>query len=295
MKIENVRKNYVGHLMAFVCVAVWGTTFVVTKVMLNDFLAIEIAMFRFILAFAFLNIIKPKRLKVGDIQKEKYFIAAGLMGVTLYFLLENIALSYTTAANVGVIISTVPFFTGIVTMIFFKGKKLTKQFVLGFIIAMIGILAISYNNVSELSLNPLGDILTILAAITWAFYSNYIKKIGEFGYPMLLCTRRIFFYGILFMIPATFAFPFQWNLERFLNPIYLGNIFYLGFGASAICFVVWNIAIKKIGTVKSSIYLYLSPIITMMASAIVLQEPMTVVTFIGAALTTVGLIISSKS
>ncbi len=289
------KMKYMGHLMALFCVIVWGTTFVVTKVLLTDFLAIEIAMFRFILAFAFLYLIKPQRLKIGEWKKEKYYIAAGLTGVTLYFLTENIALSYTTAANVGVIISTVPFFTGIVTMLFFKGKRVSRQFMIGFVVAMLGILAISYNNVNELSLNPLGDILTILAAITWAFYSNYINKISEFGYPMLLCTRRVFFYGIVFMIPATFAFPFQWNLERFLNPIYLGNILYLGFGASAICFVVWNLAIKRIGTVKSSIYLYLSPVITMIASAIVLQEPMTIVTYIGAALTTAGLVISGKS
>lgn len=288
-------KTYVGHMMALGTVLVWGTTFVSTKVLLTDFQAIEIAMFRFLLAFIFLNMIMPARLHIGDWKRELYFIGAGITGVTLYFMTENVALVYTTAANVGVIISTVPFFTAIVSMLFFGGNKLNKKFMMGFLVAIIGIAAIMFNGATELQLNPKGDLLTIAAAITWAFYSNLINKISEWSYPMIQVTRRVFFYGIIGMIPFTIFMPFQWELTRLASGIYGGNLLYLGILASGICFVTWNLAVKKIGTVKTSVYIYMSPVITIIASAIVLEEPMNMVTLAGVILTTVGLIISNKS
>ncbi|MFI3207644.1 MAG: DMT family transporter [Eubacteriales bacterium] len=287
-------KAYAGHILALCTVIVWGITFVSTKILLVEFQAIEIAMFRFILAFLFLNIIMPARLHVRDWKRELYFIGAGLTGVTLYFMTENVALIYTSAANVGVIISTVPFFTAIVGRVFFKGKKFTKKFLLGFVVAMAGIIAITYNGATELQLNPMGDLLTLAAAMAWAFYSNFVNKISTWSYPMIQVTRRIFFYGILFMIPFTIFLPFEWNLGRLANGVYLGNLLYLGFVASGICFVTWNIAVRKIGTVKTTIYIYLSPVVTIIASVIVLDEPMTVVTFAGVILTTIGLVISGR-
>lgn len=290
-----MNKTYVGHIMACMTVIVWGTTFISSKVLLNDFAPIELALFRFFLAFAFLNIIKPQRLHVKDWKKERYFIAAGITGITLYFMTENVALLYTTAANVGVIISTVPFFTAIVGRLFFGGAKLTKKFVIGFVVAMAGISAICFNGATELALNPMGDLLTIAAAITWAFYSNLVNKISEWEMPMILVTRRIFFYGIVGLLPFAVFMSFQWNLERFTNMVYLGNILYLGIIASGICFVTWNLALRTVGTVSTSIYLYMSPVVTIIASAIVLQEPMTMVTGIGVVLTTAGLVISGRT
>lgn len=289
-----MNKNYIGHAMAFATVIVWGTTFISTKLLLNEFQPIEIALFRFILAFVFLNLIKPERLHIKDWKREKYFVAAGITGVTLYFMTENVALLYTTAANVGVIISTVPFFTVIVGRLFFGGKPLTKKFIIGFLVAITGIVAICFNGATELALNPLGDLLTIAAAVTWAFYSNFVNRISEWEYPMIQVTRRIFFYGMVFLIPFALLMNFQMDLSRFTSGVYLGNLLYLGIVASGICFVTWNLAVKMVGTVKTSIYLYMSPVVTIIASAIVLQEPMTIVTGIGVVLTTSGLLISSR-
>ncbi len=291
MKIE---KYYWGHGLAAGTVLVWGTTFIATKLLLADFMPIEIALIRFVLAFLFLNIIMPKRLHVREKGREKYFVLAGITGITLYFMTENVALLYTTAANVGVIISTVPFFTAIVSRWFFGGNKLTKNFLLGFLVAMLGIMAISYNGVAELALNPMGDLLTLAAASTWAFYSNFVNKISQWGLPMIQVTRRIFFYGILFLIPFAFFMPVTWEWNRFTNGMYIGNFIFLGILASGIGFVTWNQGVKILGTVKSSIYLYMSPVITIIVSAIVLQEPMTIVTILGTGLTILGLIISGK-
>lgn len=66
-----------------------------------------------------------------------------------------------------------------------------KNFTGGFIVAMTGIVLISFNG-QNLELNPLGDLLAIIAALVWAFYSILTKKISNFGYPVILSTRRTF-------------------------------------------------------------------------------------------------------
>lgn len=143
-----------------------------------------------------------------------------------------------------------------------------------------------------LKLNPIGDILAILASIVWAVYSILTKKIGEFHYNIIQSTRRIFFYGLLFMAPALFLLDFKFGLDRFTDILNLSNILYLGFGASALCFVTWNFSIKTLGAIKTSIYIYIVPIITMITSVIVLNEKITWISFLGMILTLLGLFIS---
>jgi len=222
------------------------------------------------------------------------FMAAGLCGVTLYYLLENIALTYTTASNVGVIISIAPFFTAILANWLLDGEKPKANFFIGFFAAIIGIFLISFNGSAVLQLNPIGDLLAILAAIVWAAYSILSRKISQFGYNTIQTTRRIFCYGLFFMIPVLFPFHFEWGLERFTQPANLFNILFLGLGASALCFVTWNLAVKFLGAVKTSIYIYLVPVITVVTSVIVLSERVTWMSAFGTVLTLAGLFISEK-
>lgn len=283
-----------GHLAALITILIWGTTFISTKVLLVDFQPIEILFFRFLMGLLALLIVYPHRLKGTTMKQESIFVAAGLCGVCLYYLLENIALTYTMASNVGVIISVAPFFTAILSHLFLKqDEKLRANFFIGFIVAMLGIGLISFNGAS-LQLNPIGDLLALLAAFLWACYSILTRKISSFGYHTILTTRRVFFYGILFMIPALFLFDLKLDLSRFANTTYLLNILFLGLGASALCFVTWNFAVKRLGAVKTSIYIYLVPVITVAASVLIIHEPFTWITGIGTVLTFAGLLISEK-
>lgn len=287
-------KSTVGHLSALLTIIIWGTTFISTKIMLVDFQPVEILFFRFVMGLLALLVVCPHRLKGTTRRQELTFVAAGLCGICLYYLLENIALTYTMASNVGVIISVAPFFTAILTHLFIKGEeKLRANFVIGFVVAMVGIFLISFNG-SKLELNPTGDLLALLAALIWACYSVLTKKISSYGYNTILTTRRVFFYGILFMIPALFLFDFQLGLSRFTNPVYLLNIIYLGLGASALCFVTWNFAVKVLGAVKTSIYIYMVPVITVVTSVLILHENITVMAGVGTVLTLAGLALSES-
>ena len=106
-------KKTFGHLAALLTIVIWGTTFISTKILLVDFKPVEILFFRFVMGFVILLAISPKRLKTKSRKEELTFVLAGLCGICLYYLLENIALTYTLASNVGVIISVAPFFTAI--------------------------------------------------------------------------------------------------------------------------------------------------------------------------------------
>ena len=222
------------------------------------------------------------------------FALTGLCGVTLYYLLENIALTYSMASNIGVIISIAPFFTAILSHFILKEETLNQNFIIGFMAAMVGIMLISFNGSSNFKLNPLGDILALLAALVWAVYSILTKRISDYGYSTIQVTRRTFMYGVTFMFLTLIPLGFKLDLGRFSNPIYLGNILFLGLGASALCFVTWNMAVKILGAVKTSIYIYIVPVVTVVTSIIVLHEQITLMAFIGTVLILIGLFLSQK-
>lgn len=292
MKQEKDRS--LGHIFALITILTWGTTFVSTKVLLVTFTPIEILFTRFLIGFIALLILYPRRLTLSDRREEWLFIAAGASGIALYYLLENIALTLTTASNVGIIVTIAPFFTALFSMLFLKTEKPKKQFFIGFLVALIGIALISYNGNNDLEINPLGDLLALLASLMWAIYAILTKKISDLGYNTIQTTRRIFFYGLLFMLPLLFFLDFNLELNQFMNWVTGANILFLGLGASALCFVTWSNAVRILGAVKTSVYIYLVPVVTLLTSIFILKEPLTIKLIIGALLTLMGLWISEK-
>ncbi|AFM42403.1 DMT(drug/metabolite transporter) superfamily permease [Desulfosporosinus acidiphilus SJ4] len=145
-----------------------------------------------------------------------------------------------------------------------------------------------------LKVNPLGDILASLAAIVWAVYSVLMRKISKFRYNTIGCTRKVFFYGLLFMIPSLFFAPYHFDYYAFTKVQNMFNLLFLGLGASAVCFVSWNWSVRILGAVKMSVYIYIVPVITIAASALILHEIITWVAFVGAILTLAGLYISER-
>lgn len=287
-------KTATGHLAALITILIWGTTFISTKVLLGTFTPIEILFIRFFIGYLALWLVMPRRLQLNDRRQEWYFIFTGLCGVTLYYLFENIALTYTLASNVGVIISIAPFFTAIFGYFFLHGERPGTRFFVGFALAMAGICLISFGSEAALSLNPLGDLLAVGAAIIWAMYSTITKKISAFGYPTIQTTRRTFFYGILFMVPVLAVMGFEVSAANLANPTNLLNLIYLGLGASALCFVTWNFAVRVLGAVKTSVYIYMVPVITTVFSWLILHEEITPVTVCGIVLTLAGLFLSER-
>ncbi|MEC2427431.1 DMT family transporter [Bacillus safensis] len=287
-------KQLLGHLAAMFTIFLWGSTFISTKILLTAFSPTEILFFRFFIGYLALVIIYPVTMKVRNKKHEGMFALAGLCGVVLYYFLENVALTYTFASNAGVISSVVPFFSFLLSYFLLKDEPLHSRFFIGFFIAMTGIVLISMNGMTTFQLNPLGDALALTATIVWAFYSILSKMINQYGYHIIQVTRRVFFYGLLWMIPLIWHFKIRLDWEWLTNPSFAFHLLFLGLFASAICFLTWSFSVKTLGVVKSSVYIYGVPIITMVISIIVLHERLTFMSALGTALTLGGLLLSDK-
>ena len=285
-------KRTLAHILALFTSVVWGTTFVSTRLLITNGLSPHGIMFvRFIIGYIMLCILSKGRIKVKSLKEEFLFFLAGLCGMTLYQLFENVALSYTQASNVSVLISVAPLITGILASRF-SGEKLTNSFLLGFIISISGIFIIGLNDSFVLKISPKGDLLAILGAAVWGFYSIIIKALGSRSYNIISVTRRIFFYGMTITAFVMPSLGFDITVSYFTTPKFLFNLMYLGLIASAICFVTWYYAIKILGAAKSSVYIYLNPLITILFSVVFLNEHITAYMVVGTVLIVTGLLIS---
>ncbi|MGL4695823.1 DMT family transporter [Enterococcus larvae] len=294
MKKVETNKLY-GHLSALFTVGIWGMTFISTKILLKDFTPFQILFLRFLLGYILLWLVSPKLLKVNTRREEGYFALAGILGIVLYYFLENLALTLTNASNVGIIVSVAPFFTVLLAKVVTLEKRVNRWFYIGFLVSLSGIILISLGSLSVLEIHPTGDVLSLLAAMIWAAYSLVTKKISSFGYNILLATRRTFFYGLLFMLPILFVTGTPTiALEAFTMTNVL-NLVFLGAVASAVCFVTWNYSVSKLGAVQASVYIYAVPAITVVTSALFLGEKFTPVIAAGTVLTTIGLFVSERS
>jgi len=280
-------------MAALTTTLIWGFTFVFIVTLLRSFSPIEILFFRIGIATLVLFIIYPRRMGQTSLKQELYFMGAGISGCTLFFLMQDFALVHTAAANVGVIIAVSPVFVGLLSWCFLKTGFPKWSFFLGAILALCGIALIRFAG-QRLELHPLGDFLTILAAFSWAVYSVLLKKIETFGHHSIQVIRKTFLYGLIFLIPVILLSDFRLGLERFAEPQNLASLLYLSFGSSAGAFVLWNFSLKQLGPMKTSVYVYLIPLVAVTASILFLQETITWIFVCGIILVLGGLILSNR-
>lgn len=289
------------HLIALFTIFVWGMTFVSTKVLLISMSPLWILMLRFALGFVALCILRPRLLRMKEPKHELLFVAAGATGIAAYYLLENIALVFSTATAVGVIVAASPLFTAILSAMMGDRSALNLRFFAGFVLAMGGLVLVGLGSNAE---DPMaafgdfslfGDLLALLAGLVWAVYSILVRRISDLGYETIASTKRTFMWGLVFIVPATLWFGangpamealFQW--ENVLNLLFLGVV------ASAVCFVTWGVSVKHLGATLSTTYIYLVPAITATASILLLGEPLTVFIGFGVLMTIGGLLLSQR-
>lgn len=286
-------QKIVGHSFALFTAFIWGVTFVSTKILLSSYTPLAIMMLRFSLAYIGLWIIHPKFYKIKSFKEESVFFIAGLTGVSGYFFLENTSLIYTSVSNTGLILASAPLFVAIVTHLFTHDEKFHANLLFGFILAMIGVAFVIFNGQVYLKVNPLGDFLAILSALIWAFYSLMIKKMDQSYSPVYL-TRRTFFYGLLIGSLMITGFEGGLDISKIASNLNWMHLLFLGLLASATCYVLWSAAIRRIGAVKTSNYIYLMPLFTMIASAIVLKERITGLMVVGALFILLGVYTSER-
>lgn len=287
--------NFFYHLVAFVTVAIWGTTFVATKVlMLNGLSPAQIFTLRFSIAYVLMLCFNHHRLFADSWRDEVKMILLGITGGSLYFLSENEAMNFTTTTNTSLIVCSCPLFaTLLVRLVYRDTARINGIQLLGSLLAFVGMIIVVLNGKFVLHLSPVGDALAFTACICWAVYSLLMKSVSG-DYSAAFITRKVFFYGVLTIIPYYIIVPGFPPLDVFSRPQVIGNLLFLGCLASMICFLTWNWCISKLGAVKATNWVYFNPITTMIFASWVLGEKITPYFLVGATCILLGMYVADK-
>ena len=297
MKSRNNNLGY--HLVAFVTVAIWGSTFVFTKMLLQNGLSpAQIFTLRFIIAYILLLAFALSRhrfrLFCKSPKDELLMVVLGITGGSVYFLAENAAMLFTTATNTSLIVCSCPLFAMLLFAIVYRhSERVSRLQALGSVVACLGMAVVVLNGHFVLHLSPLGDMLAFAACLCWAVYSLLIKPATE-RYSSLFITRKVFFYGLVTIIPYYFFVPGFPTWEVLMRPEVLWNLLFLGVVASMLCYVTWNWVIGKLGAVVATNWVYFNPITTIIFAWWLLHEQITVWFLLGTVLILFGMYLADK-
>lgn len=286
------------HIVAFLTVAVWGTTFVWTKLLIiNGLSPAQIFTLRFIIAYVLLtgfSLWRGRHKWLSDNWRDELtMMALGLTGGSMYFLTENESLRFTTATNTSLIVCSCPLFAMLIIALFYKSERFSRLQALGSLLALIGMAAVVLNGHFVLHLSPLGDTLAFSACICWALYTLLMKPVMG-RYPAMFITRKVFFYGILTILPYYIFVPEMPSLDVLMRPEVALNLLFLGSVASMLCYLTWSWCMKGLGAVICTNWVYVNPITTIIAAWLILDEQITVYFLIGSILIIAGMYLSSK-
>ena len=287
--------NVFYHLVAFLTVAIWGTTFVSTKVlMLNGLSPAQIFTLRFTIAYVLMLCFNHRRIFSDSWKDEAKMALLGISGGSLYFLSENEAMNFTTTTNTSLIVCSCPLFaTLLVRLVYRHSSRINAIQLLGSLLAFVGMIIVVLNGRFVLHLSPVGDALAFTACMCWAVYSLLMKSVSG-CYSAAFITRKVFFYGVLTILPYYLFVPGLPSLDIFAKPQVIGNLLFLGCLASMICFLTWNWCISKLGAVKATNWVYFNPITTMIFASWVLGEKITPYFLIGAACILLGMYVADR-
>ena len=290
-----------AHFVAFITVAIWGSTFVFTKILLiNGLSPAQIFTLRFAIAYALLLMFaltvrkRTFRLFCQSWRDEMMMVLLGVTGGSLYFLSENAAMLFTTATNTSLIVCSCPLFAMLlVALVYRKSERFTSVQVIGSMLACLGMAVVVINGRFVLHLSPVGDLLAFGACLCWAFYS-LIMKVVTARYSSLFITRKVFFYGLLTILPYYVLYPGFPSFEVLLSGQVLWNVLFLSVVASMICYLAWSWVIHHLGAVVATNWVYFNPITTILFAWWLLHEQITPWFLLGSSMILTGMYFSEK-
>ena len=288
----------IAHLGAIVTVSAWGMSFISTKVLMEEggFTPVEMFSYRFACAYLLLLLLTcNKRLLSLNWKDEVSFMLCGICAGSLYFITENVALLHTTAGNVSLLSAISPLFTTILMAVFYR-MKIKSGVILGSLIAFVGVGCVVFSSGTGLEIHPLGDLLALSSAMSWAIYSILVKRLIPL-YNSFFITRKLFLYGVLSSLPILLTQDEPYHIAALFDlshPQYILNFMFLVLMCSVAAYLIWNESMKALGQVTANNYLYGQPIVTMVVAAFIFHDPVTLLGVCGCILIISGLIISDK-
>lgn len=303
-KYSSQKSNLIWHLAAVLVVAIWGGSFVSTKVLVNAGLGpVEIYIYRFVLAYLLVLSVCHRKVMANNWRDELLFVVCGLCGGSIYFIAENNAVNYTRVSDVSMIVTLGPLLTTLLIGMLYKAERPRVWTYVSSVIAFMGVGCIVFQNggggggsehgaaqeVNGISA-AIGNMLALAAAFSWAIYSVVLRKLNV-TYSAMFITRKTFFYGLVTALPFWLISPEPFNpISILFSPEVIANMLFLGVVCSMLCYYLWAAVTGKLGSILANNYLYTQPIFTMIIAAVLFpDEPITLLGCFGAFLVIGGL------
>jgi drug/metabolite transporter (DMT)-like permease len=293
MEITNERLNSGAAALAVLAVVLWGINSVSIKIALQVLPPTLTAAIRFCLgllvigAWAFLRHI-PLRPGAGETKKLLYL--ALLFTAQIYLIYEGTA--RTLASRSTVFVSTYPFFTALFAHFMIGGDRLGGFKISGLSLAFCGVVLVFAENFSAGGFATLtGDLLVLASGLLLGFRQVYTKKLIQ-GLPPV----KLLFWQALLSLPLLLALSA--GLEKFptmrLSAAVLASLLYQGLVVAGFCFILWTTLLRRHSVSRLTAFSFLSPVSGVIASSLLLAEPLTPALLAGLLLIAAGILLVNR-
>ena len=279
------------YLEATFAVAVWGASFIATKVVLRDISPVTIVWTRFAMGVVILGVAVAARKQFALLNRNEwlYFSLLGFLGITFHQWLQSNALQTSEASTTAWIVATTPVFMALLGWIALK-ETLGWVKIVGILLAFIGVLVIVYDgDLSAISLRSFGkpgDILILISAINWTVFS-VLSRSGLKKHPATFMMFYVMLLGWLFTSILFFATQNVSDIQNLTVSGWLGLAF-LGIFCSGLAYIAWYDALQTLGTAETGVFLYIEPLVTVIVAFFVLSEDITLASLIGGGVIILG-------
>ncbi|EPH5970962.1 TPA: DMT family transporter [Staphylococcus aureus] len=270
-------------------IILWGSAFPMIKIALNDFSAESLSAFRLILAtIILLPFVIIKKLPTPELRDIPVIFILGFCGFVIYHTALNFGETLISAGISGILVSTTPIFSSALAYIFLK-EHFSKWNWLSSLIAFIGISIISISKDDYTTINVLGVFIILLASFSeslyFTFQKKYIEKYGFIAFTL---------YTIMASSPFMLIF-----IPEIINDIHgatftsIVSVLYLAIFPTIIPYVLLAYIVKSVGVSDATMSLYLTPIVSLLLSYLLLDELPTTLAIIGGIITLLGVSLSN--
>lgn len=287
-------KKYLPIISAIIYSTIFGFSFMFSKIGLEVMTPIELIAFRFLLAALTMTTLKVFKIIKVDLKGKniKMVLLTSFCEPVLYFFFESMGINMTSTSEAGLMISLIPVFVAIFSMIFLHEKLKLSQ--LGFIVlSVVGVVFINMmKNSLSLSGNFLGIIFLFLAIISSSFYNIGSKKSSVSFTPIEITYIMMWVGAISFNIILTVTNLIKGTMSSYFAPLASSQsiipLLYLGILSSIVAFFMVNYTISKIPVSQSAVFANLCTIVSILAGVFILKEDFFWYDFIGAIMILVG-------
>jgi drug/metabolite transporter (DMT)-like permease len=288
-----------SYLFAVLAVALWGTTFAISKFVtpnpLSPLCFTAIRTFLGGLALIIYIISKGEFRVFKDMIKRHIttFLGLGAGLYSLAYVFQYWGLMYTSSINQSILSNTQTFWVVVVNLLIFKHRP-KMLFLIGALISFVGVFYIIFQDgLSTMSATLLGDIISLIAFLFWGSYTAMTKPISMKENPLHVTTAIICF-ATIFLIPISLIFG-GWGELIQISLSQWGIMFYLGVGCVGISFLSWTFALsnKNVQSENIAIISMLNPVVGIITSILLLGEILTSSTAFGCIIVFCGLFIAN--